>query len=134
MNDNDEARGRAAFLTAIRDVVLDFETEHEGRPVSVRYRIAQVALFDALVGTYTEPLQAPALATLNAYADILVALVVGGRKVPMGRAALTLEGVLVFGAIAAQISAHAVEWMRAEEEAQGPYYQKVLQALRKGHR
>ena len=88
---NDDERATAALLEAIHDVLLEFQTEHDGKTIAARYRPAVAMTIQERLGATVALDSTPALAIWDFYADMLFDLIVDGTPVPMGRAAMTLD-------------------------------------------
>lgn len=126
---SDEERSQAALLQAIRDVVLDFETEHEGHAITARYKPSVAMTMLQRLGPNPTADSTPAQTILHFYADLLVALAVDGAPAPMGRGAMTLETLRLMLTVAPAIVGHAGAWMQAETAAQGQYIQRAARIL-----
>jgi hypothetical protein len=126
---SDDERGRAALLEAIRDVVLDFKTEHEGHAITARYKPVVAMTLEKRLGTNVAEDSTPALTILNFYADLLFDLVVDGKTATMGRAAMTFETARLMLTLGPLIVAHAQEWLQAETEAQGQHAQRAARIV-----
>src|SRR4051794_21606205 len=92
---DDAARNSAAFLDAIRAVVLTLETEYEGQSVVVRYRpaIAVKAAPKFPADDGGEDLVVMEL--LTTVADLVVSATIGGQPAAMGRSAMKLRTLTV---------------------------------------
>ena len=118
----DEARARRALLAALRGAVLSYETEHEGKVITMRYRPAIAATIRERLGLDPTADSVSVLSILNFCADLLVELVIDGRSVPMGRTDLTLEALRVMSHVGPKIAAFVGGWMQTEMASQGPIH------------
>jgi hypothetical protein len=132
---NDDERGKAAFMEAIKDVVLTLDTEHEGKPVVVKYRAAVALDSGRRIGT-SPAATTPAITVVTYLVNLVVELSVDGQSVPVGRRGMTMPTAALFcWDILGEITHHVSDWageQRKDEE--NPHIRRAVGVMVRSHR